>query len=168
MWSEPVNGLKARLIIARGEGLRGTPVLDTYVEIQYVSSYSARPIVLRWQSADLKWAVTDSAGAAVAESGSTGGSEAVRVFGPSPLVIPSDATLRLCVTRTWSGVRPNRAAHLDVGSCWEFERGDWGRYFLAGKVTVPANGVVDSAGRPAEWSGTLVLPKAEIPLASHP
>ncbi|MBN9524075.1 hypothetical protein J0H58_37120 [bacterium] len=156
-WSEHVNGLKARLVVVRGEVRHGTPVLDTYVEL-HNSSGRARPLILRWQKADLEWTVTDAAGAKVAPNGSAAGNETSSGTEPPPLVIPADATLRVRVTRTWSGIKPNSGAHLDVMPCWWFERGDRARYFMAGTVTVPA-------GRKGEWAGTLVLPKAEIPVA---
>jgi hypothetical protein len=36
-WSSPVNGLQARLSVARGQPLNGTPLITTYLELRNVA-----------------------------------------------------------------------------------------------------------------------------------
>src|SRR6267378_5445928 len=36
-WSSPVNGLQARLSLARGQALNGTPLIATYLELRNVA-----------------------------------------------------------------------------------------------------------------------------------
>jgi len=37
-WSSPVNGLQARLSLARGQALNGTPLITTYLELRNVAN----------------------------------------------------------------------------------------------------------------------------------
>src|SRR5260370_35366112 len=39
-WSSPVNGLQARLSVARGQALNGTPLITTYLELRNAADVS--------------------------------------------------------------------------------------------------------------------------------
>jgi hypothetical protein len=79
------------------------------------------------------------------------------------LRVPYDGSLRFNITCRGLGIPKDQAALLDLGSefSWVIARGDKGPYFLQARYSV-----VKSKER--HWSGTLEIPKTEIPIPAGP
>jgi hypothetical protein len=155
-WSEPVNGLKARLSFERGRENNGTPIIATYLELRNVSD-SATPLEIPLDSTKIEFKVVDAKGKAVAQAGLPyDGITAT----PGTLRLPHDSQLRLGVSGNGAGIPKDQGALLDLASSavWLFKRGDVGEYCLRAKFTIAKTD-------DHSWHGTIEMPDARIPLA---
>jgi hypothetical protein len=156
-WSQPVDGLQARLVPARQRAVNETPIIVTYLELRNVSD-RATAIALPIDGEDvvMEFSVVDAAGKSVPPD--SGPFDELRAD-VGMVRIPYDSTLRLNVAHRGAGIPKGYAAHLDLGALanWEFKPGDKGTYFLKGKVTVKQSDA-------ERWSGTLLLPAVKLPI----
>ncbi len=154
-WSQPVNGLQARLCVARKAPFNGTPMLGVSLELRNVSDRGA-VMEVPWDDAKVRFTVADAADKPV-PAVSFPFDEATSPIGV--LCLPHDSQLRFNVSHNGAGVPKDQAAMLDLGvsTQWVFKRGDGQAYRLQAKVTVPD-------GKAARWSGTMEVPPVRLPV----
>jgi len=158
-WSEPVDGLRGRLLVFQG------PVRDegtsretlVYVELQNVAASGERDVY--FEPSGLKCELRDVAGKGpprpkMGSSGSGGrpGKKWVR--------LPHDSSLRLRVSPYGYGSPDEKAFVITIGfDTWQIKATDAAEYSLAGtfKVNPP-----EVKGREKSWAGELKLPAAKV------
>ena len=155
-WSPPINGLQARLSVARKEPFNGTPMLAVYLELRNVSDRAA-VMEVPLDTDKVRFTVTDSADKPIPP---TSGPYDELTAPLGLLRLPHDGQLRFNVSHHGAGVPKDQAAMLDLGvtSQWEFKRADEQTYYLQARLTV-------QDGNDQRWSGTLELPKVRLPVA---
>jgi len=161
-WSEPVNGIQARLVVATSEVINDTPIISTYLALRNVSDM-ANPIRIDWADAEITFAVINEAGNPIP-----------RAMGPSyngcyaplsEIVLPHDSTLTFNISRRGLGIPAGKAALIDLGipDCWILEKTGREKYFLMGTLNI-----TDKGDRGSEyersWKGRIEIPKIRIPL----
>jgi hypothetical protein len=67
-WSSPVNGLQARLSVARGQALNGTPLITTYLELRNVADV-ANVMELPFNPGPMRFEVIDEQDKLLAQKG---------------------------------------------------------------------------------------------------
>ncbi len=153
-WSEPVNGLQARLSFARKPAVNGTPIIATYLELKNVSDVG-NVMEIPIDPEKTHFTVTDSAGKDVEPSNGPFDGISVEV---GVLRLPHDSSLRFNISSNGAGIPKDQAGMLDLGAArdWVFKSGDQGTYCLEGRFTV-------EKGKDRSWAGTVELPKVKIP-----
>ncbi len=149
-WSQPVNGLRARISLLpdnHGE----SPILKIFIEIQNVVNIMGQRII-RFSPSRLELRVVDQAGGEVA---------AVEPMynGLSPewkdTILPHGGTIKFNITYPGSGyLQPNFMA-IDLGPSkfWPLALND--TYFVSGKLVIPPQ----KGDHPfLDWSGALEMP----------
>jgi hypothetical protein len=155
-WSEPVNGLQARLSFARKEAVNGTPIIATYLELKNVSDVG-NIMEVSLDPEKIHFTVTDMAGKEVKPDDGPYDGISVEL---GSLRLPYDSSLRFNISSSGAGIPKDQAGMLDLGSSqsWVFKSGAKGPYYLRGRFTV-------EKGKDRSWSGTVDLPKVKIPTA---
>jgi len=153
-WSEPVNGIRARLSLARQ---KDSPFLKVFIEFQNTSDVAGIK-KLRFSPETIRAQVADDNGTPLKTPvGSYGGLSPTWV----PLGLPFEGTLRFRISFPGMGYRRDQdRTIIDLGfdSCWVIPDGS--SYFLSGELTIPKQ---EGDHPHFDWNGTLILPKIPIP-----
>jgi hypothetical protein len=155
-WSSPVNGLQARLSLARGQALNGTPLIRTYLELRNVADVgNVMEIPLNPEA--MQFEVVDDQDKLLAHRGMPYDELTVEL---GMLRLPHDSYLRFDISHHGAGVPKNQVALLDLGVpyVWVFSLGDKHSYFLRGRFAIEAR-------KERTWSGTIEMPRVKIPTA---
>jgi len=153
-WSEPVNGVRARLSLERQ---KDSTFLMVFIEFQNTSKVAGMKKI-RFTPQTIHAQVVNKNGDPLITP--------IAVYdGHSPLweplVLPCDGTIKFNISFPGMGYRqdPN-VALIDFGpeACWIVPNDQ--DYFLSGVLTIPK----EEGDHPySDWSGTLNLPKVRIP-----
>jgi hypothetical protein len=156
-WSSPVNGLQARLSVARGQALNGTPLITTYLELRNVADV-ANVMELPFNPEPMRFEVVDEQDKLLAQKGMVYDELSVEL---GMLRLPHDSYLRFDISHHGAGVPKNQAALLDLGIpyVWVFSPGDKHSYYLRGRFSIEAR-------KDRTWSGTIEMPRVKIPIAN--
>jgi hypothetical protein len=161
-WSEPVNGLRGRLVVGEGRVLGNSTVRETviYLELQNAFDAAGDPLRISFDPGQLKGELRNAKGEPVPRTPGRGSGGRP---GACWLTLPYDSALRLRVNAFGFG-RPKETGFLiplTAGDAWLIPAGDANDYFFSG--TFASDPPKDTEGtRP--WAGTLTLPKAKISL----
>jgi len=156
-WSSPVNGLQARLSVARGQALNGTPLITTYLELRNVADV-ANVMELPFNPEPMRFEVVDEKDKLLAQQGMVYDELSVEL---GMLRLPHDSYLRFDISHHGAGVPKNQAALLDLGIpyVWVFSPSDKHSYYLRGRFSIEAR-------KDRTWSGTIEMPRVKIPIAN--
>ncbi|HEX4607057.1 MAG TPA: hypothetical protein VH092_02540 [Urbifossiella sp.] len=151
-WSEPVKGLRGRLVVAQGRTLRdGIREALVYVELENVAQTSSGLIAVHFDPDALRCELRDAAGKAVPQAPVAGSGGRP---GKAWVTIPFDSSAKLRANPYAFG----RAGGVFVplnNAAWHVP--DGGEAFLSGVLTVaPPDDRADA------WKGELRLPAARI------
>jgi hypothetical protein len=156
VWSEPVNGLRARLLVLPSEKPQ-SPFCRVYIEFQNVSDVG-NPMKVRFTPDTLGLAVADEKGKTLAIT--TGNYDGGSPIG-EPLLLPYEGTLRFRISFPGLGYMPERdKVIVDVGpfKSWIIPQDD-STYYLSGTLSIKK----EKGDHPyMDWSGTLILPGVAI------
>ena len=156
-WSEPLNGLRGRLVIAQGRALGASSVRESlvYVELENVSQTQSGVLAVHFDPGSLKCDLLDAAAKSVPQTG-TGGS------GGRPgavwVSLPFDSVLRVRANPFGFG-RPDGLLIPLNNATWMIRAGDRNAYSLAGTLTVTPP--LDH-GRADAWTGVLTLAAVKL------
>ena len=155
-WSEPVNGLRARLLVLPAKPGEA-PFCRVMIEMENVSDNGGQKRI-RFHPDKLKLRVVDQDGQ---ELPSANGSYDGMSPDWEPLLLPYGGTLRFPFDLRGLGYRPEDKAIIDIGPphVWVIPQ-DGAVYRLEGEFTVKKE---PRDHRHKDWSGTLKLPPVEIP-----
>ena len=152
-WSDRVDGLRGRLVLARGRVLGDGRTRESvaYVELEYAPDAVGGAAVVVFDPDALRCELTDAAGTAVppAPVPGSGGRP-----GKAVLTLPHDTTVRLRASPYGFG-RPDGFLIPLTGTAWHAT--DRAEYHLSGTLTV-----TPPADRPGAWTGELRLPRATV------
>jgi hypothetical protein len=156
-WSSPVNGLQARLSVARGQVLNGTPLITTCLELRNVADV-ANAMELPFNPEAMRFEVVDEQDKLLAQKGRAYDELTVEL---GMLRLPHDSYHRFDISHHGAGVPKNQAALLDLGVpyVWVFSPGDKHSYYLRGRFSIEAR-------KNRTWSGTIEMPRVKIPTAN--
>jgi hypothetical protein len=156
-WSLPVNGLQARLSLAKKGMSNGTPLIATYLELRNVANVVSA-IELPIDLDTTQFEVLDERNNMLPRPPVT--YDEVTAADLGSLRIPHDSYLRFNISHRGAGVSKDQAALLDLGASyvWAFSRGDKHTYYLRARLSV-------EPGKDRTWSGTIEIPKVKIPTA---
>jgi hypothetical protein len=155
-WLSPVNGLQARLTLARGQALNGTALITTYLELRNVANVAnVMEVPLNLEA--IQFEVVDDQDKLLAHTSLPYDGLTVEL---GILRLPHDSYLRFDISRHGAGVPKNQAALLDLGvlHVWLFSPGDKHSYYLRGRFSIEPR-------KDRTWSGIIELPKVKIPTA---
>jgi hypothetical protein len=155
-WSEPVEGLRGRLILGRGRLLGDGTTRESvvYLELRYAPAAVGDPVNVYFDPS-LRWEMRDTLDKPVPSQGTAGSGQP----GPHWVTLPYDSTIRLRVSPYGFG-RPNGLLVPVVGASWFVAANDPGHYSLSGEFTARPP---DGHGRERVWRGTLKLPALRLP-----
>lgn len=155
-WSQPVNGLRGRLLTAPGETFNGTGLLDVYLELENVSDV-ANPMEVYFDPyKSLTSSVVDSEGKPLKQP-----PVAASILSPGPfwLVIPSDGILKFRVSVSGYGIYKDSGTDIPMNSGnWVIAPDDKKQYFVKGDFSAAPDRT-----KPRAWQGMLHLPRVLIP-----
>lgn len=156
VWSEPVNGLRGRLIVLPSEKPH-QPFCRVYIELENVSDVAGQKKI-RFNPDKLTLAVTD-----------IGGKRLPVANGPydgmaplwEPILLPFDGTTKFRISFPGLGYKPETdKVIVDVGPSRSWIVPQDGAYYLSGTLSIKKK----KGDHPyMDWSGTLVLPGVAIP-----
>jgi hypothetical protein len=155
-WSPTVNGLQARLSLARGQALNGTTLIATYLELRNVANVAnAMEVPLKLEA--IQFEVVDDQDKLVAPTSLPYDEFSVEL---GMLRLPHDSYLRFNISHHGAGVPKNQSGLLDLGlfHIWVFGPGDKRSYYLRGRFSVEPS-------KNPTWSGMVEMPKVKIPTA---
>jgi len=110
-WSSPVNGLQARLSLARGQVLNGTLLITTYLELRNVAN-AANVMELPLNLEAIQFEVVDDQDKLLAHTSLPYDGLTVEL---GMLRLPHDSYLRFDISQHGAGVPKNQAALLELG-----------------------------------------------------
>ncbi|MBN1360174.1 MAG: HEAT repeat domain-containing protein [Sedimentisphaerales bacterium] len=156
-WSAPVNGLRARVVLARSHVFNGTPIISTRLDLQNVTRPERALPVPAGRKLTFRVVGADGHELPRAQSVYDG-----MIPIPKGLSLAPGGALSEELTRSGLGVGPDQLALIDLGAedCWVIPR-DERPYFL--HVTLEMRETTAEA-----WHGRLALPPARIPLQPEP
>jgi hypothetical protein len=147
-WSEPVDGLRGRLIAKEGSAFHGTRMVDIYLELENVSNVG-NPMQFYFDPIkSIESRCFDPNGKDLIQPPT-----AADVITPSAywLSIPNDGKLKFKISVTGYGVYENSGTNIKPG--------DKSKYYLEAKlISHPPE-----SSRIRAWSGELKFPKVLIP-----
>jgi dienelactone hydrolase len=158
-WSEPVAGLRGRLLFGEGERLNGTRMGIVYLELQNVSDVG-NPMEIYFNIDNaLPCDLFDGAGKPVVQAGSPA---SIKTPDSYWIALPHDSSLRFRVSVTGYGVPRDGGLQIGMmGGDWRIPAGSPGDYFLAARFIVSPP---KDPNRPRPWKGFLKLPRVKIPV----
>lgn len=155
-WSKPVKGLRARLQILPSQK-SDSPFCRVFIEFQNVDDVAGQKKI-RFTPDKLDLRVTDKNGKELPiANGAYDGMSPLW----EPTLLPYSGTLRFQISFPGLGYRPTDEVIIDVGSskAWVVPQ-DGSTYYLSGSLSIRR----EKTDHPyMDWSGTLDLPKVEIP-----
>jgi hypothetical protein len=155
-WSSPINGLRARLSLGRGQALNGTPLITTRLELRNVANVAnVMEVPLNLEA--IQFEVVDDQDKLLAHTSLPYDELTVEL---GMLRLPHDSYLCFDISHHGAGVPKNQAALLDLGvlHVWLFSPGDEHSYYLRGKFSIEPR-------KDRTWSGMIDMPKVRIPAA---
>jgi len=158
-WSEPVDGIRGRLLLVRGgpnlPDLKSWVAL-VYVELESVTNSGAR--AMYFDPAALQCKLTTADGAAAAPESPFGGFGGRGGLPAGWVTMPYDSLMRLRANP--SGYGSPDGLYISLASGHHLlKTGDAGEYHLSGTLTVsPPAG----HGRGDAWTGVLKLPPVKL------
>jgi hypothetical protein len=153
-WSEPVNGVRARLSLERQ---KDSPFLKVFIEFQNTSDVAGMK-KLRFTPDTIQAQVTDERGTPLKAA-----SNPYDGMSPTwePLRLPFEGTMRFRISFPGLGYQPNRdRTIIDFGPQASWIIPDDRSYFISGALTIPKK---EGDHSHLDWNGTLNLPKIPIP-----
>lgn len=161
-WSDPVNGLRGRLIFGKDEKFNGTRLATIYIELQNVSNV-LNPIEIYYDTGRaLPCVLLDVSNQPVAQSGMPADIISLNAFW---IVLPYDSILRFRVSVTGYGIPKDAGLSIGLMSGnWIIPPTSHTDHFLSASFVVapPANTEHIHA-----WRGVLKLPIVKIPADTH-
>lgn len=159
-WSQPVNGIKARLSFEKGDLFVGTRITRVFLELRNVTD-NANPLYFSFSPVFMTTRLFDAAGKPVPVSGT---SCSIMMLPPYNVCLPHNSSVKLDVTLVGWGVPPNQRAI--VGSCggpWVIGKNDPADYWLGGtfKSEMPEKDKLPDSLFDV-WQGTIEIPKARV------
>ncbi len=159
-WSEVVDGLRGRLILARGEPRGATKTRDTkvYVELENSGITNSGQRNVYFDPDALECELRDADGKAVRQTpGAGNGGRPGKVW----VTMPFDSALRLRANPFGFGSADADGLLVPLNNAaWFIKAGDTGEYALTGTLTVePPAG----HGKADVWKGALKLPGIKLP-----
>jgi hypothetical protein len=153
-WSAPVNGLHARLSLARGQVFNSTPLIVTYLELRNTANV-ANVLEVPFNENAIRFEVVDEQGKLLPPTSLPYDGLLVEV---GTLRLPHDSYLRFDISHRGAGIPKAQAALLDLGysQAWVFSPNDKHSYYLRGRLSI------DPAKSPT-WSGIIEIPQVKIP-----
>ena len=153
-WSEPVNGVRARLSLERQ---KDSPFLKVFIEFHNTSDVAGMK-KLRFTPDKIQAQVTDERGTPLQTTRNPydGTSPAWE-----PLQLPFEGTMRFRISFPGLGYQPNRDRTIidfDPQASWIIPEDR--TYFISGVLTIPKK---EGDHPHLDWNGTLNLPKIPIP-----
>jgi hypothetical protein len=157
-WSEPVGGLRARLLVSTN--LDGTlRRVRVYVELQNVLDRINPMEIYVGENGPLTCQLLDDAGKPPAPALSFGSGP---VIPPYWLVLPVDSSLKLRADTLIAWAVGESGLSLAVGrGCWFIPDNSLSDYSLSGTFSAPTP--QEANEHPRAWSGVLKLPAVRIP-----
>ena len=155
-WSPPVNGLRARLLILPAE-IPNSPFCRVLIEMQNVDDVAGQKKI-RFSPDRIDLHVVDKSGRELPVA-----NEPYDGMSPlwEPTLLPYAGTISFQISFPGLGYRPGDNVIVDVGpsKAWVIPQ-DGSTYTLSGRFSVQEQ----QGDHPRiDWSGTLELPKIEIP-----
>jgi hypothetical protein len=158
-WSKPIKGLRARLSVQPSQKA-DSPFCRVFIEFENVDDVAGQKRI-RYSPDKLSLRVTDTQGKDLpAANGPYDGSSPVW----ETIALPYAGTLRFQTNFPGLGYRPNTdkvIVDVDADKAWIIPQ-DGTTYYLSGSLSIKGQ---KSDHRHMDWSGTLELPKVEIPKA---
>jgi hypothetical protein len=158
LWSRPVNGLRARLLVMPAEE-PASPFCRVFIEMQNVDDVVGQKRI-RFTPRQLDLHVTKSGGEQLSLAG--GAYSALEPFW-EPTLLPYRGTIRFQISFPGLGHRATDKVIVDIGESrtWIVPQ-DGSTYWLSGSLSI---GRLKSDHPITDWVGTLDLPSVEIPKA---
>ena len=159
-WSQPVEGIRGRLVLTRGDTFNGTLQIKVLLELQNVSDIANSMHILNGYAYTFN--LTDSDGKN--QSPFCGPVDILMPNDTVGLVLPHESTLRFLVSISGIGIPKDKVAQLSVPYesghiCWVIEGGKTSPYFLSGTFNASA----ERSGHRVEKI-VIVLPKVQVPI----
>jgi hypothetical protein len=152
-WSEVVNGVRGRLILAQGRTLGDSKIRESlaYVELENVANTHPGQVRIQFDPDALKCRLTDAADKAVPQApvGGSGGRP-----GKTLVTLPFDSSVRLRANPFGFGRAEGLLIHLNTGS-WHIK--DAAEYYFSGTLTI-------TSPEGNSWAGEIKFPKTKISL----
>jgi len=156
-WSNPVNGLQARIVLKRTHVFAGTPIISPFLELRNVTNVM-NPMPVHWTRESMKFRVLDAQGRELPEAPSA---HSGPVIDKIDLVLPLRSTLTFDVSMGGLGISPDKAGQLET---WVFKRDDK-EYYLHAVVEIPESAPErDRNGYARPWHGKIEMPRVLVPL----
>ncbi len=157
-WSKPDHGLRARLLVLPSEK-PDSPFCRVFIELQNTEDVAGQRSI-RFSPGQVKFVVVDRDGKALPTA-----NEPYDGMSPiwKPTLLPYVGTIKFLISFPGLGYRPGAdKVIVDLGGDAAWKIPQTGAYYLSGTFTVAR----ESGDHPImDWSGTLALPKVEIPKA---
>ena len=165
-WSEPSNGLRARLGMRRSHVTNGTGIVVTYLELNNVGDVGT-PMLVTVNPRSMTFRVTGADGRDVPPpSGPSAYSG--RGFGTPELVLPPDSSIRFRIGPLGWGIPADQAALVDLGPSFGWVLPRDGKAYSLQAVLEVAKVNDDRGERGIRWHGRLDLPPVRIPTEPEP
>lgn len=162
-WSEPVDGLRGRLLFAEDPKFNGTRMGIVYLELQNVFDV-LNPMEIYYDPGHaLPSSLLDSSNQPVAQSGMP-----ANIMSPLPfwIMLPNDSTLRFRVSVTGYGIPKDGGLSIGLMSGnWIIPAKSRKEHFLSASFSVTPPSDKDHTHA---WHGVLKLPKVKIPTNAKP
>ena len=154
-WSEVVNGVRGRLILAQGRTLGDGKIRESlaYVELENLVSNNSGQVRIHFDPDALKCELTDAAGKAVPQTAGAGSGGRP---GKTWVTLPFDSSIRLRANPFGFGRAEGLLIHLNTGS-WHIK--DTAEYRFSGTLTLTA-----PEGNTGAWIGEIQFPKTKLSL----
>jgi hypothetical protein len=161
-WSEPVEGLRGRLVLVQGRFLGESKIRETkvYLELAYAPDAVHEPIQLYFDN-QLTCALRDLAGKVIPPHGVPGSGGRP---GACWVTLPFDSVLRLRVNPYGFGRDQGLLIPMGMDN-WAIKSDDHRDHFFSGTFTAsaPAN-----HGKKGVWQGKLMLGKMKLSVVEPP
>jgi hypothetical protein len=152
-WSEVVDGLRGRLVLAQGRTLGDGKTRESLVYIELENAGATRGLTVQFDPDALSCELTDAGGKAVAQAPGAGSGGRP---GKSVVTLPYDSAARLRANPYGFGRAEGLLIPLNRGA-WHITGG--ADYSFSGTLAVtPPAGVADA------WKGELKLPRVKVSL----
>jgi hypothetical protein len=177
-WSQPVNGLSARVVVQPPTGKAGRQILDVYLELKHSTNVSATLDFSFDYHGTLRFKLFDEAGKEVPQTGRSVDGTIRHGFRNS---IPYGGILRFPVKwhgNSFMGItavtnqpvqplvkQPERRSPVElsfVQDFWVIVPEDGKKYYLLGVFSVPAT-AKEAFSLGINWNGTITTPKTLVP-----
>ena len=160
-WSQTVDGVQGRLLVAPGYKINGTMLPQVYLELRNVSDLANPLDIYYGNGAGVELEVIDSQNKKVAPDLSL--SFDAMMPKPYGLVLPHDSSLRFLVSGYGYGIPKNAGTMLEIGTAINgvilLPNNRHHAYFLRGTFSAHP---VKKVGSQSEWQGTLILPQVDL------